>query len=275
HLALQVAEGDLSVRVQHSGRDEIDRVGEQLNRMTESLAQSRDHVERMDQQRRQLLADISHELSTPLTSIRGYAETLSQPDMPLSDEERRQYLVNILHESQRMGLLVNDLLELARLESGSAGLSPERLDWAALCRNTIDRYRPRFERAGLQIDGPPPDQEVWITADGRRLEQMFENLLVNSLRYVPSGGSVQVSIEGSDAGRYRLTVADDGPGFSEDDLPHIFDRFYRADPARSDSGTGLGLAIVKEIAQQHGGSVSAANREPSGAVIAVELPKGQ
>ncbi len=274
HLALQVAEGDLSVRVEHSGRDEIDRVGEQLNRMTESLAQSRERVERMDKQRRQLLADISHELSTPLTSIRGYAETLQRPDIPISDDERRQYLSNILDESQRMGLLVNDLLELARLESGSAALSPESLDWAALCRNTIGRYRPRFEKAGLQIDGPTPDQEAWIIADGRRLEQMFENLLINSLRYVPSGGSVTVSIDVPSPDRYRLTVADDGSGFRDDDLPHIFDRFYRADPARSDSGTGLGLAIVKEIAQQHGGSVWAANQEPSGAVISVELPKG-
>ncbi|GAB4320362.1 MAG: hypothetical protein Kow0074_10630 [Candidatus Zixiibacteriota bacterium] len=272
HLALQVAEGDLSVRVQHSGRDEIDRVGEQLNRMTERLAQSRDRVEQMDRQRRQLLADISHELSTPLTSIRGYAETLSNPEMPLSDEERRQYLANILDESERMGLLVNDLLELARLESGSAGLNTERLDWAALCRNIIERYRPKFERAGLHIEAPPADQEAWLTADGRRLEQMFENLLTNALRYVPSGGTVFVTLDTAVPGHHRLTVADDGPGFSDEDLPYVFDRFYRADPARSDSGTGLGLAIVKEIAQQHGGSVSASNREPSGAVITIQLP---
>jgi signal transduction histidine kinase len=274
-LATRVTDGDLGARIPAPGSDEIGRLGARLNRMTESLAEAKERIERSDRERRQLLADISHELATPLTSIRGYAETLSEPSIPVSEEERASYVRNILEESERMDLLIQDLLELTRLEAGAVSLTKERLDWTALCRNTTLRFEPRFRSAGIQIRWDGPADGIWLLADGRRLEQVLENLLVNALRYVPAGGIVTLSlapVPESEPVRLRLTVSDDGPGFPPADLPHVFDRFYRADLARSTGGSGLGLAIVQEIVLRHGGTARAENRTPSGATIIVELP---
>lgn len=277
-LATRVSDGDLSARIAAPGGDEIGRLGARLNRMTESLAEAKERIEQSDRQRRQLLADISHELATPLTSIRGYADTLSEPSVPVSDEERAAYIRNILEESERMDLLIQDLLELTRLEAGAVTLATERLDWSALCRNTMQRFEPRFRAVGIQIRWEGSTDEAWVEADGRRLEQVLENLLVNALRYVPEGGSVTLSLNPmADATppAFRLIVSDDGPGFPVADLPHVFDRFYRADLARATGGSGLGLAIVKEIVLRHGGEVAAENQSLSGARIIIELPAAQ
>jgi signal transduction histidine kinase len=280
-LATRVAEGDLSVRVEDRSGDEIGRLAERLNRMTESLAEARDRLEAHEIQRRQLFADITHELATPLTSIRGYTETLLDPKVSVSDEERGRYLGHMLAESRRLDRLIRDLFDLARLEAGATPLEIERLDWMALCRHTADRFEPRFRAAGLGLSWRGTSSEAWIEADGHRMEQVLENLLANALRYVPAGGHVELAIEsvGSTAEpRYRMTIDDDGPGLSGEDLPHLFERFYRSPAARGhlakneSGGSGLGLAIVREIVQRHGGAVSAQSRAPHGLSIAVEMP---
>jgi len=275
-LAARVTDGDLTARVPDPGNDEIGLLARRLNLMIETLAASRAELEAVDRQRRRLLQDISHELATPLTSIRGFAETLTDDAVPLTAEERRRYLDDLLGESERLGALVNDLLEITRLEAGASPLSPEELDWAALCRNTVHRFRDRFDRAGVTLAGENLQEPASVTADGRRLEQVIENLLTNTLRYVPRGETVTVSLE-RDGAAARLLVADTGPGIPETEIGQVFDRFYRADPARAASpdasaGTGLGLAIVREIVEGHGGTVSAENREPHGLVIRVDLP---
>jgi signal transduction histidine kinase len=278
-LAARVAEGDLTVRVSDKSGDEIGRVAEGLDRMTDRLASARARLEENERQRRQLFADITHELATPLTSIRGNAETLLDPAIPLTPEERDRYLRGIREEARRLDRLTRDLFDLARLEAGASRLAPEPLDWAALCRNTIERFQPRFQNAGLALEWRGPEREAWIEADGHRLEQVLENLLANALRYVPSGGRVDVglaSLDGTD--HFELRVEDDGPGIEASDLPELFERFYRAPgakPARGQDqldGSGLGLAIVRAIAEQHGGSVAAATRIPHGLSISVTLP---
>lgn len=274
-LAVRVTSGDLEARVAETGGDEIGRLAERMNRMTEELGSQRRIVEDADRQRRQLLADISHELGTPLTSVRGYAETLLDPKVRVSEEERGTYLRDILEEAKRLDLLIRDLFEITRLEAGAMPLVQERLDWASLCRNTLERFEPRFREAGLSLVWKGRLAEAPVFADGRRLEQVVSNLLVNALRYVPAGGTVEMaleSVEGAAGAAYRLSVSDDGPGIPEADLPHVFDRFYRVDPARMEGGSGLGLAIVQEIVRQHGGSVRAESRSPRGARFAIELP---
>jgi signal transduction histidine kinase len=271
-LAARVADGDLEVRVPDPGPDEIGRLGARLNRMTERLAEARRRLEENDRQRRRLLADISHELATPLTSIKGYAQTLLDPAVPVTEKERDAYLAHVLDESERMDELIADLFELTRLEAGAGELERERLDWASLCRNTLARFTKRFREADLNLRWTGSEAPAWVDADGRRLEEVLENLLVNALRYVPAGGSIEVSLEPGAPGRHRLTVADDGPGIPPADLPFVFDRFFRADHARVTPGTGLGLAIVREIVLRHGGEIRAENRAPSGAAIVIELP---
>ena len=170
-LATRVTEGDLGVRVEETGGDEIARLGQRLNRMTESLADAREHIDAQETQRRRLLADVSHELATPLTSIRGYAETLLNPDVPTSPTERTSYVENILDESNRMGLLIRDLFELTRLEAGADRLEREPLDWAELCRRTVERFETRGREAGVRLRWTGARAGAVVSGDGRRLER--------------------------------------------------------------------------------------------------------
>ncbi len=278
-LAARVAEGDLTVRIADRSGDEIGRLAEQLDRMTERLAAARSELIDTELKRKQLFADITHELATPLTSIRGYAETLLDPGVPVTPEERTHYVRGLLDESRRMDLLIRDLFELARLEAGAAQLAKEPLDWTALCRNTIERFDPRFRKEGLRLAWIDSGASAWIEADGRRMEQVLENLLMNALRYVPSGGTIEVRLVPASGSypRHRLTVSDDGPGIPAKELPLVFGRFYRGSTSSPESGrdrggSGLGLAIVREIIERHGGTARAEARSPAGLVIAIELP---
>jgi signal transduction histidine kinase len=275
-LAARVASGDLSARIHDRSGDEIGRVAQRFDEMAENLADAKRRVEETTEQRKRLFADITHELATPLTSIRGYAETLVDPGVGTSDEERSKYLRGILEESRRMDQLIKDLFELARLEAGATPLARERIDLAALSKNTIDRFEPRFHTAGLEVSWRREGDDATIVADGRRMEQVVENLLTNELRYVASGGKVEVALASAN-GRVRLAVSDDGHGIAPEDRERVFERFYRAEHARpagsEDKGSGLGLAIVREIVERHGGTVRAEARSPRGLSIVVELPR--
>ena len=163
---------------------------------------------------------------------------------------------------------------IAPITNGATQLSKEPLDWAALCRNTIERFAPRFRKAGLGLAWKESGREAWVFADGRRMEQVLENLLVNALRYVPHGGAVKARIDAAPGALHRLTVSDDGPGIPAEELPLVFGRFYRgAGSAGGDpGGSGLGLAIVREIVERHGGSARAESNAPRGFAITIELP---
>jgi signal transduction histidine kinase len=278
-FASRVAEGDLSARIGDTSGDEIGRIASRLDRMTERLAEAREEIQENERQRRRLFADITHELATPLTAIRGTAETMLNPEVRLSEGERISYVRGMLEEARRLDRLTRDLFDLARLEAGASPLHLEPLDWVALCRNTSDRFVARFHAAGLTLSWGESVGSALIAADGHRLEQVLENLLANALRYVPEGGTVGLSLVAANGPgrRFRLSVTDDGPGIAPEDLPHAFERFYRAPGAREqagssdDTGSGLGLAIVREIVERHGGAVRAELREPHGLSIVVEL----
>lgn len=264
-----VGEGNLDVRIADPGDDELGLLGHQLNDMTENLASAREQVDAMESERKRLLADITHELSTPLTSVRGYAETLLDDVVDADAGQRKRFLDEILRASERMGLLIDDLVDLTHLEGGAGQLELERLDLGALVQHSIERHRPRFGEAGLALTGST--DPVLVVADGRRLEQVVDNLLANALRHVPAGGQVEITARQDDR-EALLEVLDEGPGFSADALPHVFERFYRAEASRTTPGSGLGLAIVREIVLRHGGTVDAANRDPGGAKLMIRLP---
>jgi two-component system sensor histidine kinase MtrB len=269
--ARAVGEGDLDARIDDPGEDEIGQLGHQLNAMTGKLATARERVETMEAERKRLLADITHELSTPLTSVRGYAETLLDDQVPVDEATRARFLEDIRRAGERMQLLIDDLLDLSRLEGGASELHLEEIDLAALVHHSVERHRSRFEQVGIALAGPASAGALPARIDGRRVEQVVDNLLANALKHVPAGGRVEVALK-PESGQIALSVADDGPGFPEDALPRVFDRFYRADSSRSTPGSGLGLAIVKEIVARHGGRVRAANRPEGGAVLTVQFP---
>lgn len=269
----RIAEGDLDVRVTGAGGDEIGRLGEAFNMMSIRLKESREQLVNADRQRRRFLADVTHDLATPLTTIRGYAETLLDPNVPKSTEEADRYLQFIQEEAERMDALVADLLELARVESGSVQLQREATDLVELVRGEVERMRPAFSDADVGIDGPESSrQRIEAAVDRRRTEQLVANLLRNALQHLGAGGSARVRVEFAGEATAQIVVEDNGPGFDPEDLPNVFERFYRGDRARRSGGTGLGLAIVRGIARAHGGEAIAENRQEGGARVIVRLP---
>ncbi len=220
--------------------------------------------------RRDFVANVSHELRTPLASLRAMAETLR--DGGLEDRQlAARFLDQILQEVGRMSRLVNDLLDLSALEAGVVRLRWEELQAEALLGAVARRYEPLASRKGVSLKVRPGDAQVW--GDRERLEQALGNLVDNAVKYTPPGGRVELAVE-SRGGEVHLVVEDTGPGIPPEHLPRVFERFYRADPARTraQGGTGLGLAITKHVALAHGGRVEAANRPGGGARFEVVLP---
>lgn len=226
-------------------------------------------VNRLDAARRDFISNVSHELRTPLASIRALAETLE--DAGAEPEEVGQFASRIVFQVDRLTVLVNELLDLSRLESGAVKLEPERLDLAVLAAEAANVVRPRAERAGVALHLPPlpgPEAEVDRTA----MLRVVSNLLDNAVKFSPSGSSVDVTL-GEEAGSTTITVRDHGPGIAPSDLPRVFERFYKGDTSRSGTGVGLGLAIVKHAVRAHSGTVEVVSTPGEGAAFTVTLPR--
>jgi two-component system phosphate regulon sensor histidine kinase PhoR len=229
-------------------------------------------LKRVDQIRRDFVANVSHELRTPLSILRGYIETLI--DNPKTSREELARILQIMdRHSKRLGLLVDDLLSLAQLESSSANFEISEVQLREFFDSVIRDWKGRLARKNLKVivdlapDIPP------IRADETRLQEVLYNLLENAVKYSRENGEIRLQAERSGS-EIVISVGDDGIGISKDDLPRIFERFYRADKARSRElgGTGLGLAIVKHIAQLHGGRVEAESEPGTGTTVRIFLP---
>ncbi len=227
-------------------------------------------IHRLEGVRRDFVANVSHELRTPLTAIRGFAETLRNNEVPV--EQRRQYLDVILRHADRLTALIEDLLELSRIEGGTRGLAPEPVDVAALARGLLQDLKPRLDAGGLQA-AVRAEPAPLALADRRALEQVLLNLLDNAIKYSEPGGAIELTISGS-ASDVRVDVSDTGIGIPESDRARVFERFYRVEKARSRDlgGTGLGLAIVKHLIQAQDGDVFISSREGQGTTFTVRLP---
>jgi two-component system phosphate regulon sensor histidine kinase PhoR len=226
-------------------------------------------LRRLEQLRSEFVANISHELKTPVTSVQGFAETLLTVDAPA--HEVREFAGIIHQEATRLARLIEGLLNLSRLDSGAWRPALEPLDLAALGGQVCQRLAPQAAAAGVTLV-PPSSGPVQVAADPQQMDQAVGNLVDNAIKYAESGGRVEVSA-GSGEGYGWIEVADDGPGIPAADLPRIFERFYRVDRSRSPRrpGTGLGLAIVKHIAQAHGGRVTVESR-PGRTVFCLSIP---
>jgi two-component system phosphate regulon sensor histidine kinase PhoR len=229
-------------------------------------------LKRVDEMRRDFVANVSHELRTPLSILRGYIETmLDDPKMPRGETAR---ILEVMDQhSKRLGLLANDLLTLAHLESGSSSLQLSEVDLLRFLSDLVRDWRKKFLTKDLETIVDVSDDCSTIRADEQRLREVFDNLLDNALKYSDEGGAVRLAAERRN-GELTLSVSDKGAGIGQEDLPRIFERFYRADKARSRKlgGTGLGLSIVKHIAQLHGGRVEAESDVEKGTTIRVILP---
>jgi two-component system, OmpR family, sensor histidine kinase SenX3 len=223
----------------------------------------------LDRIRRDFVANASHELKTPVASIQALAETLTDAAGEDPDTARR-FLGRLEQEANRLSRLVNDLLDLSRLEGGPA--DGGTVDLRAVVADEADRLRPRAEAAGLRLVTESPEA-VRVTGSRSDLGLLVHNLVDNAIRYSPDGGEVRVVVR-VHAGQAELRVADTGIGIAGRDQDRIFERFYRADPARSRAtgGTGLGLSIVRHVVESHGGTVSVRSVLGAGSTFIVRLP---
>lgn len=229
-------------------------------------------LRRLEAVRRDFVANVSHELKTPLTSIAGYAETLMHE---LAPGQPRQFAETIVQNAHRMQRLVDDLLDLSRIESGGWRPNPEDLELGGVLRDAWEPVADAAHRQGVALSVSPETERARVWVDAEALRQVLANLFDNAVRHTPSGGRLTVMAQ-TQAGRTSIMVADTGTGIPAEHLPRIFERFYRADPARSrdQGGTGLGLAIVKHLVEAHGGEVTAESTLGRGTTIRLSLPAG-
>jgi signal transduction histidine kinase len=271
--ATRLGRGDLTARAPEDGADEISRVSRAFNQTADALAAQIQRVTSEQEVRRQLLADVSHELHTPLTAIRGYIETLRMPDLPLDDAARARYLAIVDDEAVRLEHLIGDLLDLAKMEAGGQALRVELVPIESLWTRLRDRYGPAATAAGVRLVFDEP--VLAVHADAGRLEQAISNLVGNAIRFTPAGGEVSISAQALPAGGVRIVVKDSGVGLSAEAQARVFDRFYKLDASRSraGAGTGLGLTIVRVIAEAHGGTATVSSTPGQGSTFSVTIPQ--
>ncbi|WP_240421162.1 sensor histidine kinase [Paenibacillus periandrae] len=265
----RVAQGDLNVKVPVDTKDEYGKVAQTFNDMTFRLREA-------EEARRRLVADVAHELRTPLSVMQLKLENYQQAGHHISPE----MLLRLHDEVIRLNQLVDDLHVLSLAEAGRLSLDRKPLDLIAHLERIVDDVRYEAEENGLDIRLCTNSRPVTMMVDARRITQVFINLLANAIRYTPCGGKITVKIEDWVVDRNAffacVSVIDTGIGIPADELPHLFDRFYRVEEARSrhTGGTGLGLSIVHHFIRAHGGFIRVASQPDEGTIFTVYLPKG-
>lgn len=258
----RLAAGHYAARVRVSSSDEIGRLAGDFNQLAVTL-------EKNEQMRRVFMADVSHELRTPIAVLRGELEALEDGVRPLSLDSIR----SLQAETRLLGKLVSDLYDLSLSDAGALTYRKADLDVAELLHASLNNARDRFRSRGVALHESPSSAELMVFADEGRLRQLFGNLLENSLRYTDADGQLRVDIR-QEAGQVRIDFSDSAPGVPDDLLPRLFERFYRVEASRNraEGGAGLGLAICRNIAEAHGGTLSASHSTLGGLQMTLTLP---
>ncbi len=253
--------------------DDIDRLAAAVQEMSERIAQQLVLLEGADARRRELLANVSHDLRTPLASMQGYLEMLLLKHGSLAPEEERGYLEIAARHSERLGRLIGDLFQLTKLEAREIIPQCEPFAVAELVQDVVQKFQLAAAKRGLRLDCRPGGEQVPVLADIAMIESVLENLIENALRHTPRGGVIRVEVE-TCGGRVAVNVADTGRGIPEGELASVFERYYRVD--RGEAGdvgsTGLGLAITRHIVALHGGEIRVESAIGHGTTFSFDLP---
>ena len=255
----RVGQGDYSVRVEEKGPREVRSLARAFNNMASRL-----HI--TDEQRRKLLADVTHELRTPLTVVQGNLEGILDGVYPADETNLR----SLLEEMNVLARLVEDLRTLALAESGALQLKKEPTDLSMLIRDTQAAFRAQMDSAGVSLIIDTAEDVPWLDLDPGRIRQVLSNLVANALRYTPSGGTIYIHYRQAEK-QAHLDVQDSGSGIPPDELPHVFERFYKSTDS---GGMGLGLAIARYLVEAHGGTITAESAPGAGTIMRVTLPLG-
>jgi signal transduction histidine kinase len=273
--------GDYGKRIPDTPRDEIGQLARAFNDMATRVESTLDEMRRSDRLRRDLVANVSHDLRSPLASVQGYLETLLIKDAELPAAERRRF-VEIIHTSVlRLSTLVSELFELSRLEAQQIQPALEPCSLSELVQDVLVKLEPQAAERGVRLESRDPRDLPFVRADIGMIERVLTNVIDNALRYTPPGGRVEVSLA-REGGQVCVRVLDTGRGIPAAEVPHVFDRFYRVDKARSreaggkgpgaGSGAGIGLAIARHILEMHGSRIYVERSSPEGTVFAFHLP---
>jgi signal transduction histidine kinase len=260
----RVAQGDYAVRVEVPGKDEVSRLAVAFNAMSRQVGEAQ-------RRQRDFVANVSHDLRTPLTTVRGFTGALLDGTAG-SEEQRRHAAEAIDVAAARMDTLVTTLVDLARLEGGKVTLDLRPTPLAMVIEQVVAMAEPAAARQevtfAVTVSGAPV-----VTADGQWLTRALGNVVDNAVRFAPRGGTVRIAAAEGPDGFVTLSVTDDGPGIASEDLPRVFDRFYRGDKSRLAGNSGLGLAIAREIVLEHGGDINIASVPSLGTQVNIELPR--
>ena len=275
HLARSSAKfstGDYSVRAHVTSGDEVEMVADAFNKMVESLEQARMREKEFDQARRSLIASVSHDLRTPLTSLRVMIEAIN--DGVITDEESvKRYLALAQTEIQNLSNLVDDLFELSQLDSGAQNWHKEPASLRDLISDTLETLRVQAQAKGIQLVGAVEPTIDPVSMNAFKMQRVLSNLVQNAIIYTPSGGSISVNAQRSGR-QIQVDIIDTGEGIAPKDLPHIFEPFYRSEKSRSRNagGAGLGLAIARGIVQAHDGTIGVTSQLGIGSRFFFTLP---
>jgi signal transduction histidine kinase len=254
------------------GIDEIGELGRTLNQLADRLRESDRRRRDLEQGRRQLLAAVSHDLRTPLTSLRAVVEALDE-GIVQDRQTTTRYLASARQQVRQLDLLIEDLFELSRLDAGALHLERSAVPMAALVDEAVESVRPQAEGAGIRIDARVEAGLPYVDVDAQRIGRVLLNLLGNALRYTPANGTITVAaVRRDDA--VMVSVRDTGAGIADDDLPHVFERFFRGERSRSrrHGGAGLGLAIARGLVEAHGGRIWAESEPGAWTMLSFSLP---
>jgi len=270
--ARMIADGKLGLRVPEEGRDEVAILAHAFNEMAFNLESARQRQEELDESRRDLIAWISHDLRTPLTSIRAMLEALGDKviDDPATEE---RYLKTVQHEIRGLSHLIDDLFTVSQMDAGGLTLDCQSNSLSDLISDTIESFSELAVRQNVTLEGSVDERVDPVWMDTRQLGRVLDNLVSNALHYTPSGGRISISAGRQEEG-ILVTVKDNGEGIRTEDLPHIFDRFYRGEKSRSrgTGGAGLGLAIASGVIEAHGGKIWVKSHSGEGTCFSFSLP---
>ncbi len=266
------AQGHFDERTKDTSSDELGQLASSFNAMADTIASNVAELQRVDRQRRELVANVSHDLRSPLSSMQGYLETIVMKDETLTAEDRARYLQVVLRNTESLNMLVAELFELSMLDAEQVMFKPEPFSVSELAHDVVQQFAPEAERSGVRLITDHGGALNLVFADIALVERVLSNLIDNAIRFTPDGGIVRVESRGVN-GEVVVEVADTGAGIPAEDLPHVFDRFYKVDKSRTRSrgGAGLGLAIANKIVGLHGGRLKVESAEGKGTTFGFSL----
>jgi signal transduction histidine kinase len=249
--------GQLEQRVEVKTEDEIGQLGSSFNQMADTLVANMEEIKQVDRLRRELIANVSHDLRSPLASIQGYLETIQHKDKKLDDTERARYYDIVLRNTRKLGNLISELFELSKLDAKNVQPDLEPVSIAELAQDVVVQFKPIAEEKQVKLEAILPDEPLrLVNADIALMERAISNLIDNAIKNTPSGGTVNITPLNT-GNRVSVEITDTGTGISEDQINRIFDRFYQVDGSRSPgNGAGLGLSIAQKILELHGSKLS-------------------